>query len=286
MENQFWFQVIVATTPETEDAICNFLFEIGSVGIVEQDHFIHSYFPSTVNRQILGKQLLHYIQALQEMGYTTARSDITISEFEDKDWNVEWKELYQPLRITDLVLVKPTWCDLPKDAPPVVVEIDPEMAFGTGTHATTSLCIELLDNNVKDKILLDAGTGTGILAITAVKLGAKWVCAFDIDPVASRTAKKNAIQNRVAQNIQFFTGIVSSIYLRTFDIIVANINRSQIIELLPFFKDLLITKGRFVLSGILDNEEHIIKDGLLKNDFRIKKIAAREEWLAFDCLKI
>ena len=188
--------------------------------------------------------------------------------------------------ITYLLLVKQTWCDLPKDAPPLVVEIDTEMEFGTGTHATTSLCIELLDNNVKDKILLDAGTGTGILAITAVKLGAKWVCAFDIDPVASRTAKKNAIQNRVAQNIQFFTGIVSSIYLRTFDIIVANINRSQIIELLPFFKDLLITKGRFVLSGILDNEEHIIKDGLLKNDFRIKKIAAREEWLAFDCLKI
>ena len=100
MENQFWFQVILATTPETEDAICNFLFEIGSVGIVEQDHFIHSYFPSTVNRQILGKQLLHYIQALQEMGYTTARSDITISEFEDKDWNVEWKELYHYLFVT------------------------------------------------------------------------------------------------------------------------------------------------------------------------------------------
>ncbi len=285
MDNKNWFQVIVAATPETVEAICNFLFDLGSVGIVEQDQFVHSYFSSTVDRFELEKKILSYIQSLRDMGFTTAGSDITISESADKDWNIEWKKHYAPLRITDHVLVKPTWCDLPKDAPPVVVEIDPGMAFGTGTHATTSLCIELLDNKVKNKVLLDAGTGTGILAITAAKLGAKWVCGFDIDPIASRTAKKNAEQNGVEQNIYFFTGQISCVNFKTFDIIVANIDRNQIINILPFFKELLITGGRLVVSGILDSEEQIIKNGLLKNNFKIEKIAAREEWLAFDCLK-
>ncbi|MBN2413317.1 50S ribosomal protein L11 methyltransferase [candidate division KSB1 bacterium] len=285
MDNKNWFQVIVSSTPETVDALCNFLFDLGSVGIVEQDQFIHSYFPSTVDRTVLEEKVLSYIQSLKDMGFTTSDSELTISEFADKDWNSEWKKHYAPLRITDHILVKPTWCKLPEDAPPVVVEIDPEMAFGTGTHATTSLCITLLDNSVKNKVLLDAGTGTGILAITAAKLGARWICGFDIDPIASHTAKKNAEQNGVTKSCDFFAGQISGICFTGFDIIVANINRNQIIEILPFFRELLIPGGRLVLSGILDSEEQIIKAGLLKNNFKTEKIIARDEWLAFDCLK-
>ncbi len=285
MDNKNWFQVVVASNPETMDALCNFLFDLGSVGIVEQDQFIHSYFPSTEDRTVLVNKVLSYIQSLRDMGFTTAGSDITISEFADKDWNSEWKKHYAPLRISEHILVKPTWCELPDDAPPVVVEIDPEMAFGTGTHATTFLCIELLDNAVKNKVLLDAGTGTGILAITAAKLGAKRICGFDIDPVASHTAKKNAEQNGVAHSCDFFAGQISAIHFTGFDIITANINRSQIIEILPSFQELLVRGGRLILSGILDSEEQIIKNGLFKNNFKIEKIIARDEWLAFDCLK-
>lgn len=285
MDNKNWFQVLVESTPETRDALCSFLFDLGSVGLVEQDQFVHSYFPSSADRFELEKQIVSYIQSLRDMGFRTAVADITISEFEDRDWNTEWKKHYKPLRLTDHILVKPTWCELPGNAPSVVVEIDPEMAFGTGTHATTALCVELLDGKVKDKVLLDAGTGTGILAITAAKLGAKWICGFDIDPIASHTAKKNAEQNGVAQNCDFFAGQIACIDFQAFDMILANINRSQIIYILPFFKELLKPGGKLVVSGILDSEEQIVKNGLLENNFKIEKIVARDEWLAFDCLK-
>ena len=285
MDKKNWFQFVVATNPETLDAICNFMFDLGSVGIVEQDQFVHSYFPSSADRFELEKKVVSYIQSLRDMGFRTAGTDVTVSEFADKDWNTEWKKHYKPLRLTDQILVKPTWCELPENAPAVVVEIDPEMAFGTGTHAATSLCIELLDNTVKNKVLLDAGTGTGILAITAAKCGAKWVCGFDIDPIASQTAKKNAEQNGVAQSCGFFAGQISGIHFKAFDMIVANINRNQIVELLPIFHELLNDSGRLYVSGILDSEEQIIKNALLNNNFKLQKIIARQEWLAFDCLK-
>jgi ribosomal protein L11 methyltransferase len=285
MKPENWLEVIVTAAPDTIESISNFLFEAGSVGIVEQEQLLHAYFPAVVDGREIKSRLSDYLDSLQKLGYPVAGANIVIENVADRDWNSEWKKGFKPVRISDNVLVKPTWCDTPDDAPPVIIAIDPEMAFGTGTHATTSLCMKLLDNHAQHKTVLDAGTGTGILAILAAKEGAIRVCAVDNDPIATSTAKKNAGQNGTLQNILFFTGSLTALQNVTFDVIVANINRTQIIALLPDFNRLLNNQGLFILSGILDIEESLVTAALAKTGFKIIRVTPKEEWLAFECEK-
>jgi len=285
MKSENWLEVIVAVTPEITESIGNCLFEAGSVGIVEQEGFLHAYFPAHSNSAGIKKQLSQYLDSLKKMGYSVDSNAITLTDIANQDWNSEWKKGFKPLWISENILVKPTWCETPADAPAVVIAIDPEMAFGTGTHATTSMCMTLMDSRTCGKTILDAGTGTGILAILAAMQGANRVWAFDNDPVATATAKKNAVQNEIQQNILFFTGTLSVVKNIRFDLVVANINRSQIISMLPDFYRLLNQQGLFILSGILDSEKNLVTAALTQNRFQITAITQKDEWLAFECTK-
>ncbi len=226
-----------------------------------------------------------YYQSLADMGFTVPDQELTVSGIKDRDWNAEWKLQFKPFCVTPQVMIKPTWCELPEEHPEIIIELDPEMAFGTGTHATTALCAKLIDEHVKDKTVLDAGTGTGILAIIAQRLGAEKSFAFDIDPIASETARKNIDKNGVS-DIHVFTGTTQSLKNRELDVIVANINSGQILNILPHFNELLCEKGVLILSGILDSEEEKLRAALKQNCFQIKQLLHREEWIAFECVKI
>ncbi len=286
MKPENWLEVIVAVTPETIESISNYLFEAGSVGIVEQEKSLHAYFPADSDGLLLAERLSQYLDSLKKMGYPVINTEITVIDVANRDWNSEWKKGFKPLWISENILVKPTWCATPGDAPDIVIAIDPEMAFGTGTHATTSLCMQLMDGRTQRKTVLDAGSGTGILAILAAKQGAKLVFAFDNDPVATTTAYKNAAQNETQQNIQFFTGTLEAISKIEFDLIIANINRIQIITMLPDFYRLLNLQGLFILSGILDSEKKLVMEALTLNNFKIVSVTQKEEWLAFECAKL
>jgi len=178
-------------------------------------------------------------------------------------------------------MVKPSWLPVPSHPPPHIIDIDPQMAFGTGTHATTRLLLEFIHEAIKgEEFAMDIGTGTGILSIAAIKLGAKRVLAFDCDPIAVATAQRNFIKNRTQENILLFTGTLDAVKNQVFSVIFANINRIEILKILPMIPELLDYKGKIFISGILVEEEDCLRSALFESGFEILQTARCEEWIA------
>ncbi|MBR4513333.1 MAG: 50S ribosomal protein L11 methyltransferase [Lachnospiraceae bacterium] len=239
---------------------------------------------------------------------------IEISETEDKDWMNAWKDNFKPFRVADNMIIKPTWEEKPEDAKPddIIIEIDPGAAFGTGSHETTRLCIGLLKKYLKPgDSLLDVGTGSGILAIAGVKLGASFAHGSDVDEVAVRAAEENALSNGLNSDwISFSHGNLLSVVDDSYsieknkkevsceesarrillanggykyDVVVANILADVIIALsgavAPFIKD----GGTFIVSGILTERAGDVKKALKKNGFKVIDEEALGEWTAIAC---
>ena len=171
---------------------------------------------------------------------------------EEENWNRQWEETVQPVPVGSF-LVKPTWADVPPEhAGRMLLEIDPKMSFGTGYHESTRLVVRLLPGHVQaGERVLDVGTGTGILAVAAVKLGAGPVLAVDTDPWAQRNAVENFYLNRVEEQVTFRAGSLGVVSEREFDLILANINRNVLLDMLPALASKVRPGGRIVLSGLL-----------------------------------
>lgn len=219
--------------------------------------------------------------------------DITISETEDKDWINNWKEFFKPFRVDDTIVIKPTWEELTDyQEGDLVIEIDPGTSFGTGAHETTKLCIVGLKKYSKqDGILLDAGSGSGILSIIAKKLGAKEVLGIDIDPIATEAAIENAGVNQLAieeGGLSFITGnIIEDDGIRTqigrekYDFVVANILADVIIPLSDVIGENMKSGGIFISSGIINMKEDAVRAALLKNHFTILEVNKMGDWVSF-----
>jgi len=276
----------IPVSDETSELVSSFLFESGASGVVEKEGMLIVYFPPPFSAEILLKKVRNYLDELQESGLSFPSQSIVTKKIRNRDWNEEWKKSYGLVKISDRILIKPSWTELPQNPPECTVEIDPEMAFGTGTHATTSLPLYFLEKNIHgNERLLDIGTGTGILSIAAIKLGAKEAIAFDIDPIAARTAVHNALKNNVSEHIHVFAGLLQAVAKTRFDIIVANINRSVIMRLLFPMSELLNYNGKIILSGILDSEETLLRDAITTHRLQVLQMTAEEEWLAFEVAK-
>lgn len=273
----------IPVSDETSELVSSFLFESGASGVVEEDGTLITYFPSPFSVEILLKKVRNYIDELQRLGLAFPSQSVVTDEIQDRDWNEEWKKSYGMTKISDRILIRPSWEKPPQNSPECTIEIDPEMAFGTGTHATTSLTLQiLLEKEIRgNERILDFGTGTGILSIAAIKLGAQKTVAFDIDPIAAHTAVHNAKKNNVGKHIHVFAGSCEAVTKTRFDLIVANVNRSVILKFMPFLSEMLDDAGKMILSGILDREEEMIRDALGIYRLQILQINARDEWLAF-----
>jgi ribosomal protein L11 methyltransferase len=206
---------------------------------------------------------------------------------EEGEWLESWKKHFSVLHFGDIVIC-PTWKDYSPQPQEKVINLDPGMAFGTGHHPTTKLCLEILSTLIStgDNVL-DIGTGSGILAITAAKLGANSILALDTDPVAIKTAQFNSKTNKVANNIEFKLGTLdSSIGSRNFDLIVANIYASIIIEMLPRVINCLKPAGHFVLSGIPLDKEKEVYSALDNLDITGHEIRVDDGWIAITGNKV
>ena len=177
---------------------------------------------------------------------------VDLLELEDRDWETAWLQQYEPIEVTPDLWIYPSWVDAP-DNGAVVVRIDPGMAFGTGTHETTRLCMQLLAGlSLQDKTVLDYGCGSGILAIAALKLGAASAVGVDIDPKAEIVALENARSNGVES--RFAIQSTRRVETQTFDIVVANILASALVDLSMTLSELTRRQGHIVLSGILSHQ--------------------------------
>lgn len=216
---------------------------------------------------------------------------ITVSETEDKDWINNWKQYWKPFRVADDIIIKPTWETLEeKNENDLVIEIDPGTAFGTGSHETTRLCIQGLRKYITNEtVLLDVGSGSGILSIIGLKLGAKAALGTDIDPNAIHAMYDNAKVNNITEgeftvkigNIIDDKTLQEEVGMEKYDIVVANILADVIIPLSSEIKQHMKKGGLYITSGIIYMKRDEVKEAIEDNGFTIVEENKMGEWVSF-----
>lgn len=208
-------------------------------------------------------------------------NEISIVGVNEEDWANGWKQYYHVQHIGKNIVVVPSWEKYEPKNNEVIMTLDPGMAFGTGTHETTRLCLELLEGVVSgNKNILDIGTGSGILAVGGLLLGAKSALGVDIDPVAVKTADENAKINGVNDKTKFLCGDLTDKVSGSFEIVTANIVADVIIRLLDTVKNYLISGGDFIISGIIDTRGDEVQKACEDAGFKVINRLELNGWVA------
>ena len=262
-----WIEVWVDIQSSLAEAVSNFLIEQGSPGVIQEKvpgpsgrkkERIVAYFPDGRSFTSKEKKIRTYLSSLNEL-----RRDFSLRHrvIQEEKWAEAWKANFKPVHVTPRLVIKPPWEKYPGKRGETVIEIDPGMAFGTGTHASTQMCLQALEEIIpsfpQGPTILDVGTGSGILAIAAQKLGAKKILAIDIDPIAIDCARKNAAANQVKGVIDFRMGSLGGLR-RRFDIVVANLLPQELLELGPMLARRVNSRGFLITSGILRGQKREI----------------------------
>lgn len=201
---------------------------------------------------------------------------------QDTDWNENWKKYFKAFEVGERLAVCPSWERYDNTSGRTVLQIDPGAAFGTGTHATTSLCLGILENNVKSgQRVLDIGCGSGILAVASVLLGADSAVGVDIDAQSVKTAKENAEINGVAGKTTFFVGDLADKVSGKYEIVCANIVADIIIRLFDSVSDFMTDDGILIVSGIIDLRAEEVKQSAAEHGFKLIEELTRENWCAY-----
>jgi ribosomal protein L11 methyltransferase len=234
------------------------------------------------------KNLAEYTAFLKER-FTTLEIEVTLTAdgVKEEDWAESWKQYYKPIHLGRVTIV-PAWEDYTAADGEVIVRMDPGMAFGTGTHETTRLVLRLLEKEIQGgERVMDVGTGSGILAICASKLGAATCAAYDIDPVAVRVAKENAKDNACDNITCAVSDLLAGVDMSVgpYDICLANIVADIILRMAPDVGGCLKTGGKLIVSGIIGSRVNEVRDALSLQGFRMVKEIAENDWRALLCVK-
>lgn len=272
---QHWFAISL-TVPQTfTEPISNFLLEMGATGIEEVEAKspqvgLKAYFPNEGKTNKIERSLHRYLMSLRKLHPEFPSIDIQSESILERDWGENWRKFFKPLRVGSRWVIKPPWANVRLTKDDLLIEINPGMAFGTGTHATTQLCLQALEKRLKKRGLsvLDIGTGSGILAIAASRLGAREVLGIDIDQVAVDNAKENVIHNRVSEGVRIKRARIGDIR-RKFDLVMANLDSKTLMRMRKALIRHLKEQGILILSGVLKVEEdrlrqHYLQPCLLK----------------------
>ena len=270
-----------ADLPDPSKPTANWeLMDQSVIDAMPEDVQVKAWFDEAALNQVIGplREQLALLKA-PELGTLS----LTLQSVREEDWAENWKQYYKPFRIGEHMVVKPTWEPWDAQDGDLIIEIDPGMAFGTGTHETTAMCVALIEKYYRGGTLLDVGTGSGILAIAAARLGARGIVAVDIDPDAVRVAKENVAHNGLEPFIEVRRGDLLQGLSQQFDFAVANILAPVICMLAAPLKAHLTPGGRFVCSGIIAEAEEEVNAALLSAGYRIDEICRKGDWVAFAC---
>ncbi|WP_285163959.1 50S ribosomal protein L11 methyltransferase [Shewanella goraebulensis] len=283
-----WIQLRISTNSDHADALGDLLMEQGSVSITYEDGKDTPIFEPKLGETPLwqdtivialfdaGTDLSPTVSFLETLPYLGKRFKHKIEQIEDKDWVREWMDSFHPIKFGQRLWICPSWRDIPEPEA-VNVILDPGLAFGTGTHATTALCLEWLDGlDLSDKEVIDFGCGSGILAIAALKLGAKTVTGVDIDYQAIDASTANAERNGVADKLALYLPENQPENLQA-DILVANILAGPLRELAPLIAEKVKTGGKLALSGLLEEQAEEISQ-FYSQWFIMDEAAHKEDW--------
>lgn len=315
-----WIMAAIDTTTDGIEPVCGRLYTLGITGteiedandfndFLENDTKYWDYIdesllykktaPTRVKVYLTddenGRSQLSVIrQSLGELKALDAEGrfgslETALTNMKEQDWAENWKKYYKPLKVGDKILIKPEWEDVADDEGRTVFQINPGMSFGTGTHESTQLCIERLEQRIRPgDTVLDLGCGSGILSIIALLLGAKQATAVDIDPNAVKIALENAEKNgfdatvyrALAADVLTDDSARTQIAAQSYDIVLANIVADVIIALAPFAKSVLRSGGTFITSGIILDRKADVVTALEAAGFQILQICDKREWCA------
>ncbi|MCL2892720.1 50S ribosomal protein L11 methyltransferase [Brenneria tiliae] len=283
-----WIQLKINTSGSHAEQLGDALIESGAVSVTFQDtHDTPVFEPLPGETRLWGDtdviglydaetEMADVIAALEREPLLGAGFQHKIEQLEDKDWEREWMDNFHPMRFGERLWICPSWRDIP-DPTAVNVMLDPGLAFGTGTHPTTALCLQWLDGlDLQGKTLIDFGCGSGILAIAALKLGAARAIGIDIDPQAIQASRDNAQRNGVSDRLELYLPQDQPVDLGA-DVVVANILAGPLRELAPLISDLPKTGGLLGLSGVLATQAAGVAEAY-QDKFRLDPVAEKEEW--------
>lgn len=302
-----WVEVQIKTTTEAEELVTNIMYDLGVTGLaiedpndilafqqseedwdfidpelVKQDYegvIIKAYFPEDDNLNKKIELVRENIEVIPQNERGKKLGEVTVTEVYEEDWAEAWKKYYKPVRIGERIVIKPTWEEYEKNEDELIIELDPGMAFGTGTHETTMMCIEALESYVKDgHKLFDIGCGSGILSIVAAKLGAEKVIGVDIDSTCIKVSQENIRMNEVEDLIEIRQGNLLDVVHEKAHIIVANIIAEVIIEMTDYVPDYLYDGGIFIASGIILEKVDRVRKKLEDKGFKILEIKYLGQW--------
>ena len=302
-----WAEVSVDTSHEATDLVSEILQELGAAGVVIEDPaLLNEYIRSglwdytdlkeseetevvrvkaywALDEDLEGKLqcLAARLDGLKAHGIDKGAGAVSWKAVADEDWAETWKEFFHTEKIGARTVIKPTWEEYEAKAGEIVVELDPGAAFGTGQHATTSLCIRALEDLVRPGMtVFDVGTGSGVLAIVAAKLGAKRVEAVDFDPVAVRVARENVRQNGAEDIVRTERSDLLKSVAGEADLIIANIIADIIVRLFGEVKGSLGAGGTMLLSGIIEDRLPDVVEAAGRHGFAVEKIEQEKGWAA------
>lgn len=222
------------------------------------------------------KAKLEQIKEFLEVG----TGEITLLSIPEEKWANEWKKYYKPVKLGKNIVIKPTWEDYPSTSE-LIIEMDPGMAFGTGTHETTAMCAELLEEYItEDNLVIDIGTGSGILGIIASKMGARKVVGVDIDKVAVKVANENIRTNNVRDIMEAKAGNLIDVIADKGNIVVSNIIADVIIMLCNQVDQVIEADGIWISSGIINSKKAGVIEAMKQNGWEIVKEMEQKEWVA------
>jgi ribosomal protein L11 methyltransferase len=300
-----WAQVSCEVPASLVDSLAEYLIEISSTGVSIENLTLDTFSLESVEDSPVKTVTAYFTvdDSLEERisdieSYLAEKGPAcngfeykapTVTRIQEEDWSTNWKDHFKPLRIGNRLVIKPTWESFPATGDDIILELDPGMAFGTGTHPTTMLCLSILERifsvgrvepgsaNKKPLSILDVGTGSGILSIAAALLGAEKVTAIDIDPDAVRVARDNCALNRVAPLVAV-SDTPLNLISGCFDIILANILAEELVRLAPELVQKMSPGGFLILSGILTEKENLVVDGFSSFDVTMTEVARKDEW--------
>ncbi len=248
-----------------------------------KENYIAAYIPAT---DLSGEKLKKIKTKALLLKNQAINVKITTSIVDEQEWAESWKEFFHVTRITDRIVVKPEWREYAAENNEIVINIDPGMAFGTGTHPTTALCLQMMEQYIKKGCsFLDVGTGSGILMIAGARLGAEYGTGIDNDEIAVKIAKENLRKNNIDSErfkieLNTITTPEGAFKSSRFDIICVNILAHIIIDIMPFIFRLLNPGGMAILSGIIKEKEKPVLNCIQENRLKIVDIIPKEEWVA------
>ena len=299
-----WQELTITVSREAEEAVSNILIDLGSQGVAIDDSAdylgeagpfgevlpqveqlntvgITAYYPETANLEMIRQEVKERLAQLRDFGLEIGKTQLTTQQLAEEDWADNWKKYFEPARITHDLTIVPSWTGYEATAGEKIIKLDPGMAFGTGTHPTTKMSLFALEQVLwGGEVVLDVGTGSGVLSIASSLLGAKEIFAYDLDDVAVRVAQANIALNAGTENIHVAAGdLLKGVDIEA-DVIVANILADILVNLTDDAYRLLKDEGYLIMSGIISEKWDLVRESAEAAGFFLETHMIQGEWNA------